>query len=60
VFDYIEVFFNRQRRHKTLGQLSPADLEKQHSPLDGPSLATSRLASPNKTLFAAPTANLTA
>jgi hypothetical protein len=25
VFDYIEVFYNRQRRHSTLGQLSPAN-----------------------------------
>jgi len=28
VFDYIEVFYNRQRRHSTLGQRSPADYEK--------------------------------
>ena len=28
LFDYIEVFYNRQRRHSTLGQLSPADYEK--------------------------------
>ena len=28
VFDYIEVFYNRQRRHSTLGQLSPAQFEK--------------------------------
>ena len=27
VFDYIEVFYNRQRRHSTLGQRSPADFE---------------------------------
>ena len=27
VFDYIEVFYNRQRRHSTLGQRSPADYE---------------------------------
>jgi putative transposase len=28
VFDYIEVFYNRQRRHSALGQRSPADYEK--------------------------------
>jgi transposase InsO family protein len=27
VFDYIEVFYNRQRRHRSLGQLSPAQFE---------------------------------
>lgn len=28
VFDYIEVFYNRQRRHSTLGGVSPAQFEK--------------------------------
>ena len=28
VFDYIEVFFNRQRRHSTLGYVSPAEFEQ--------------------------------
>ncbi len=28
VFDYIEVFYNRERRHSTLGQLSPMQHEK--------------------------------
>jgi putative transposase len=27
IFDYIEVFYNRRRRHSTLGMLSPADYE---------------------------------
>jgi transposase InsO family protein len=27
VFDYIEVFYNRQRRHRSLGQLSPHEFE---------------------------------
>jgi transposase InsO family protein len=27
VFDYIEAFYNRRRRHTTLGMLSPADYE---------------------------------
>jgi putative transposase len=30
VFDYIEVFYNRERRHSTLGQRSPAEYEKLH------------------------------
>jgi putative transposase len=31
VFEYIEAFYNRQRRHSTLGMLSPADYETQAS-----------------------------
>ncbi len=27
VFEYIEAFYNRQRRHSTLGMLSPSDYE---------------------------------
>ena len=57
VFDYIEVFYNRQRRHGTLGQISPAEFEQRHSQLDGASLAASRLASPEKIMFTAPTAS---
>jgi putative transposase len=29
IFDYIEVFYNRSRRHQTLGYLSPMEFEKQ-------------------------------
>jgi putative transposase len=29
IFDYIEVFYNRQRRHQTLGYLSPAQFEQR-------------------------------
>jgi putative transposase len=29
VFDYIEAFYNRRRRHTTLGMLSPIDYENQ-------------------------------
>lgn len=29
-FDYIEIFYNRQRRHSTLGYLTPADFERRH------------------------------
>jgi len=28
LFEYIEVFYNRQRRHSHLGQISPAAFEK--------------------------------
>ena len=31
IFDYIEVFYNRRRRHSTLGMLSPADYENSNS-----------------------------
>ncbi len=31
VFDYIEVFYNRQRRHSTLGQRSPVEFENSYS-----------------------------
>ena len=29
LFDYINVFYNRQRRHSSLGQISPVDFEEQ-------------------------------
>ncbi len=29
IFDYIEIFYNRQRRHQTLGYMSPAQFEQQ-------------------------------
>ena len=28
VFEYVEVFYNRTRRHSTLGYVSPADFER--------------------------------
>jgi putative transposase len=30
IFEYIEAFYNRQRRHSTLGYLSPADFEDRY------------------------------
>jgi putative transposase len=56
VFDYIEVFYNRQRRHKTLGQLSPLEFENGTLRAHGPDLAASRLASPDKIKFTTSTA----
>jgi putative transposase len=55
VFDYIEVLYNRQRRHRTLGQRSPADFENNTLMTDGASLAALRLASPKKIQFTTPT-----
>jgi putative transposase len=31
IFEYIEVFYNRQRRHSTLGYLSPTSYEQQYN-----------------------------
>jgi putative transposase len=31
LFDYIEVFYNRRRRHSTLGQISPAAFERRQT-----------------------------
>ena len=30
--DYIELFYNQQRRHSALGYLSPAEYERQNGP----------------------------
>ena len=48
VFDYVEAFYNRRRRHSTLGMLSPVDFENGTLGTDGASLAALRLASINK------------
>jgi putative transposase len=32
VFAYVEVFYNRVRRHSTLGYVSPAEYERRHDP----------------------------
>ncbi len=31
IFEYIEVFYNQQRRHSTLGYLSPVTYEQQQN-----------------------------
>jgi putative transposase len=53
VFDFIEVFYNRQRRHSTIDYLTPVDYEHQphhqHPPQSQPvheSGATPRAATP--------------
>jgi putative transposase len=48
VFEYIEAFYNRTRRHSTLEYLSPADYENRTLIDPGASLAASRLASPHQ------------
>jgi putative transposase len=47
IFEYIEAFYNRRRRHSTLGMLSPADFENRTLGTDGAGLAASRLGSIN-------------
>jgi hypothetical protein len=44
VFEYIEAFYNRVRRHSTLGMLSPVDYENATLSQSGAGLAASRLA----------------
>jgi hypothetical protein len=54
----IEVFYNRQRRHSTLGQRSPFDYETSTLRQDGAEDAASRLASHDQiSLTATPTAH---
>jgi transposase InsO family protein len=31
IFDYLEIFHNRQRRHSALGMLTPIEYETLHS-----------------------------
>ena len=57
VFDYIETFYNRERRHSRLGQRSPVEFENSTLSDPDPGLAASRLASTNKIMFTKPTAS---
>jgi len=43
VFEYIEAFYNRQRRHSTLGYLTPEEFENRTLSHYGPEGAASRL-----------------
>ena len=36
LFEYVEVFYNRVRRHSTLGSVSPAEYERAHNPSHRP------------------------
>src|SRR4051812_30446977 len=46
IFDYIEIFYNRQRRHGKLGMHSPGDFEEGALRPRRPDLAASRAWSP--------------
>jgi hypothetical protein len=46
--EYVEAFYNRRRRHSTLGMLAPLEYENRTRMTGGTSLAASRLASTNK------------
>lgn len=35
IFDYIEVFYNRERRHSHIGSISPVEFERRQSSLTG-------------------------
>jgi transposase InsO family protein len=48
IFQYVEAFYNRRRRHSRLGMLSPLEYENSTLRPAGASLAASRLASINK------------
>jgi putative transposase len=48
VFDYIETFYNRRRRHSTLGMLSPLEFENRTLITDRGNGAASRLTSIKK------------
>ena len=45
VFDYLEAFYNRVRRHSTLGMLAPLEFENSTLSDHRPSLAASQLGS---------------
>ncbi len=32
IFEYIEAFYNRVRRHSSLGYVAPAEYERTHNP----------------------------
>jgi putative transposase len=55
VFEYIEAFYNRRRRHSRLGMLSPTDFENRTLLTGGTSLAASRLAHTNQISLTSPT-----
>jgi putative transposase len=56
VFDYIEAFYNRRRRHSTLGMLTPVAFEQATLRDTGTSLAATRLTQTNKINYKSQTA----
>jgi putative transposase len=60
IFDYIEIFYNRRRRHSTLGMRSPVDYENSTLAPDGSRDAASRLTSNEKMTITATAATINA
>jgi putative transposase len=60
IFDFIEIFYNRRRRHSTLGMLSPVDYENSTLDPGGSRNAASRLTSNEKMIITATAATITA
>ncbi len=60
IFDFIEVFYNRRRRHSTLEMLSPVDYENSTLGTDGSRVAASRLTPNEKMTITATAATITA
>jgi putative transposase len=60
IFDFIEIFYNRRRRHSTLGMLSPVDYENSTLSPGGSRNAASRLRSNEKMIITATAATTTA
>jgi putative transposase len=46
IFEYLEIFHNRQRRHSALGMLIPVEFEARHPPAARHEDPTSRLTEP--------------
>jgi putative transposase len=60
IFDFIEIFYNRRRRHSTLGMLSPVDYENSTLDPGGSRNAASRLISNEKMIITATAATINA
>jgi putative transposase len=60
IFDFIEIFYNRRRRHSTLGMLSPVDYENSTLGPGSSRDAASRLTSNEKMTITATAATINA
>lgn len=60
IFDFIEIFYNRRRRHSTLGMISPVDYENSTLGPGGLRDAASRLRSNEKMTITATAATINA